>query len=138
MRKVSTHRKKQKETVYINVAPLVDVMIVLMLIFMMTSQISTVGVQVNLPRTTAAKTTEDQNTPIVITIDQNEKIYLEEAAITLEDLLNKLPLILQKSKSDTVYIRGDKGLNYGKLMEIMGVISKSGIAKVSLIGEAER
>jgi biopolymer transport protein TolR len=127
-------KRRSKSQVYINIAPLVDVMLVLMVIFMMTSQITTVGVQVNLPKTTS-KTQDSKEIPVIISIDKDAKIYVEEANISLEDLIKKLPSILKNSKSDVVYIRGDKSLNYGTLMEIMGVISSSGAFRVSLIAE---
>lgn len=132
----NNRRKKKNGNVYINVAPLVDVMLVLMVIFMMTSQIATVGVQVDLPKTTA-KTINEKDTPIIITIDKDANIFLEEANLTITELLEKLPMILQNGKSDVVYVKGDKDLNYGTLMKIMGILSSSGACKVSLIAELD-
>jgi biopolymer transport protein TolR len=127
-------KRKLKSQVYINIAPLVDVMLVLMVIFMITSQITTVGIQVSLPRT-SSKSQDSKEIPVVISIDKDAKIYVEEANVSIEDLIKKLPTILKNSRSDVVYIRGDKNLNYGTLMEIMGVISSSGAFRVSLIAE---
>lgn len=127
--------KKHKITM-INVAPLVDVMLVLVIIFMITAPILTVGVQVDLPKTQATSTKDDDKSPIIISIDKDANIYVEEAQVSIEELLQKLPMILENGKSDVVYIRGDKNLQYGTIMEIMGIISSSGACKVSLISEA--
>lgn len=136
MKNKRSFRRRSKNTTYINVAPFVDVMLVLMMIFMLTSQISTVGVQVELPKTTA-QNANDKDSPIIISIDKDAKIFIEEACVSLDELLRKLPAIMQNGKNDIVYIRGDKRLNYGTLMEIMGAISSSGVCKVSLIAEAQ-
>jgi biopolymer transport protein TolR len=127
---------RHKPTVHINVAPLVDVMLVLMVIFMMTSQIVTVGIQVDLPKTkTEQKEDKTNERPVVITIDKNRNIYIEEAKVSLPELLKKIPTIVKASKTETVYVRGDKELNYGDIVEIMSIISDAGICKVALIAE---
>ncbi|GHT88442.1 protein TolR [Alphaproteobacteria bacterium] len=130
-------KKKPKQTVYINVAPLVDVMLVLVIIFMITAPMLNVGVQVDLPKTKAASLNEPKTPPIIISIDKNSNIFIEEAQISIEDLIKKLPHILDNGKSDTIYVRGDKELKYGKIMEIMGIISASGSCKVSMISEPD-
>ncbi|MDR1233724.1 MAG: biopolymer transporter ExbD [Holosporales bacterium] len=129
--------KRQKPNIYINIAPLVEVMLVLIIIFMITAPILNVGIRVDLPKTQAASLAETKSDPIIITIDKETNIFIEEAEITLPDLIQKLPLILETGKSDTVYIRGDKELQYGRIMEIMGIIAKAGACKVSLISEPD-
>lgn len=129
--------KRARPSVYINVAPLVDVMLVLIIIFMITAPMMNVGVPVSLPQTQGASLADSKFAPIVVSIDKNSKIYIEEAEITLDDLLKKLPLILANGKSDTVYVRGDKALAYGKIMQVMGVLASSGVCKVSLLSEIE-
>ena len=130
------YRKEPKST-YINVAPLVEVMLVLIIIFMITVPVLNVGVPVDLPKTQAASLNDTKTPPVVISINKDSKLYIEEAEIALDDLIKKLPSILANSKSDTIYIRGDKNLQYGEVMQIMGVISSSGAGKVSLISEAD-
>ena len=130
------YRREPKNT-YINVAPLVEVMLVLIIIFMITVPVLNVGVPVDLPKTQAASLNDTKTPPVVISIGKDSKLYIEEAEIPLDDLIKKLPSILANSKSDTVYIRGDKNLQYGEVMQIMGVISSSGAGKVSLISEAD-
>ncbi len=130
------YRREPKST-YINVAPLVEVMLVLIIIFMITVPVLNVGVPVDLPKTQAASLNDTKTPPVVISINKDSKLYIEEAEIALDDLIKKLPSILANSKSDTIYIRGDKNLQYGEVMQIMGVISSSGAGKVSLISEAD-
>ena len=130
------YRKEPKST-YINVAPLVEVMLVLIIIFMITVPVLNVGVPVDLPKTQAASLNDTKTPPVVISTNKDSKLYIEEAEIALDDLIKKLPSILANSKSDTIYIRGDKNLQYGEVMQIMGVISSSGAGKVSLISEAD-
>lgn len=133
---VRKNRRKAPD-VYINVAPLVEVMLVLIIIFMITAPMLNVGVQVDLPKTKASSMNDTKTPPIIISINKEGKIFVEEANVTLEELLQKLPMILENGKSDTVYVRGDKDLQYGTIMEIMGIISSTGACKVSLISEAD-
>ena len=131
------YQRKTKSAVYINVAPLVDVMLVLIIIFMITAPMLNVGVQVDLPKTKASTMNETKAPPLIISINKNSEIFIEESKISLNDLIKKLPHILENGKSDTIYIRGDKDLNYGSIMEIMGIIASSGECKVSLISEPD-
>jgi biopolymer transport protein TolR len=112
-------------------------MLVLIIIFMITAPMLNVGVPVDLPKTKAAALEDAKKSPVIISIDKDAKIYIEEANITLEELIQKLPIILENGKSDTIYVRGDKDLQYGKIMEIMGIISSADACKVSLIAEAD-
>lgn len=128
---------REPKSTYINVAPLVEVMLVLIIIFMITVPVLNVGVPVDLPKTHAASLNDTKTPPVVISINKDSKLYIEEAEIALDDLIKKLPSILANSKSDTIYVRGDKSLQYGEVMQIMGVISSSGAGKVSLISEAD-
>ena len=129
--------RRKPKNLYINIAPLVEVMLVLIIIFMITAPTLNVGVQVDLPKTKAAELNETKTPPLVVSINKDSKIFLEEAEISLDDLIKKLPMILESSKCDTIYIRGDKDLQYGTIMEIMGIISSTGACKVSLISEAD-
>ncbi|MDR2666682.1 MAG: biopolymer transporter ExbD [Holosporales bacterium] len=129
--------RRQKVQVYINIAPLVEVMLVVIIIFMITAPMLNVGVQVDLPQTKAASLAETKNAPVIVSIDKDSQIYIEEANVTLDELIQKLPMILENGKSDTVYIRGDKDLQYGVIMKIMGFISSAGACKVSLISEVD-
>jgi biopolymer transport protein TolR len=125
---------KKQSVVTINVAPLVDVMLVLVIIFMITAPMLTVGIPVDLPKTNAQSANESK-TPIIISVDRDARIYIEDTQLSRDELVAKLPLILSSGKTDVVYVRGDKNLPYGTIMEVMGVISSSGACKVSLIAE---
>jgi biopolymer transport protein TolR len=131
----SKRNRRQLPDIHINIAPLVEVMLVLIIIFMITAPMLNVGVPVDLPKTNASALNESKTQPIIVSIDRDSQIFVEEAKISLEDLIRKLPMILENGKSDTVYVRGDKDLPYGRIMEIMGIISSSGACKVSLISE---
>jgi biopolymer transport protein TolR len=118
----------------INVTPLVDVMLVLLVIFMVTAPMLTVGVPVNLPKTTASQM-NDQTEPLVVTINAKGDVYLQETLLDADGLIKKLRLLTHKNKDAKIYVRGDEAISYGRVMETMGLISKAGFQKVSLIAE---
>ncbi|WP_075553165.1 ExbD/TolR family protein [Candidatus Paracaedibacter symbiosus] len=118
----------------INVTPMVDVMLVLLIVFMVTAPMLTVGVPVDLPKTKAAKLT-DQVEPIVISVDAAGKSFLQEMELEGEALVARLMAITGSNPDARIYVRGDKGLAYGRIMEIMGEVAAAGFTKVSLIAE---
>ncbi len=118
----------------INVTPLVDVMLVLLLIFMLTAPMLTVGVPVELPKTSAAKL-NDQVEPLVVTVDLEGKMFIQETEVALNMLAPRLQAITNNNPDTKIYVRGDKNLAYGKIMETMGAISSAGFTKVSLLAE---
>lgn len=125
-------KRNSRPNVYINVAPLVEVMLVLVIISMITAPTLNVGVQVNLPKTqaTSLNNIEDNNTkPLIISINKFGQIYLDDNQVDINTLVQKT------KNAKIVYVRGDEGLPYGKIMEIMGILSNSGDCKVSLISE---
>ncbi len=133
----SRRRRNFKPTSEINVTPLVDVMLVLLIVFMVTAPMLTVGVPVDLPKTQAAQM-NDQVKPIVISIDINGKTYFQEEELPLEAILEKLETIKAASEGKSemkIYVRGDKKLTYGQIMETMGSIAAAGFSHVSLIAE---
>jgi biopolymer transport protein TolR len=127
-------RRIVKNSVYINVAPLVDVMMVLMMIFMITSQAQISGIKIDLPKA-AAEGIDVGDAPIVITVDKNAKMYIADTEISMKALLEKLPLIVHGEKDRVVYVSGDKNLQYGTLVSIMGVLANAGICRISLVVE---
>lgn len=118
----------------INVTPLVDVMLVLLIVFMVTAPMLTVGVPVDLPKTKAAKLS-DQVEPIIISVDASGKSYLQEMELEGDALIARLMAITGSNPDARIYVRGDKNLAYGRIMEIMGEVAAAGFAKVSLIAE---
>jgi biopolymer transport protein TolR len=121
----------------INVTPLVDVMLVLLIIFMVTAPMMTVGIKVDLPQTSAAQLNESSD-PIVVSIAADGHLYIQELLVEKKQLISKLSTIIGLNKKAIVYVRGDKNLKYAEVMEVMGLISDSGIAQVSLIAEIPR
>jgi biopolymer transport protein TolR len=131
----SGRRSRYQPMSAINVTPMVDVMLVLLVIFMVTAPLLTVGVPVDLPQTKAPAITEPKE-PLVITIDQQGKLYLQNAALDSDDQLGpKLAAITQANPDATIYVRGDRSINCGRILEVMGLVSEAGFNKVSLIAE---
>jgi biopolymer transport protein TolR len=119
----------------INVTPFVDVMLVLLIIFMVTAPLLTVGVPVDLPKT-KAQTLNKPEEPLVISIDKEGRIFLQETAVELESLAPRLEAITTNKPDATIYVRGDKSVAYGRIMEVMGTVNAAGFTKVALISES--
>ena len=121
----------------INVTPFVDVMLVLLIVFMVTAPMLTVGVPVNLPETNADSLPDD-NEPLTVSINAKGEIFVQDTRVGYSDLVPKL-LAISKNRTDTrIYVRGDKNLNYGRVIDIMGNLSGNGFTKVALITETKR
>lgn len=118
----------------INVTPMVDVMLVLLIVFMVAAPMLTVGVPVDLPRTKAARM-NDQIEPIVVSVDASGNTFLQETAIETGRLVAQLMAITSNNPDARIYVRGDQKLAYGRVMEVMGEIAAAGFSKVSLIAE---
>src|SRR5262245_22795640 len=118
----------------INVTPFVDVMLVLLVIFMVTAPMLTVGVPVDLPKTKAARL-NDQAEPLVVSVDANGKSYLQEMELEGGALIERLIAVSGNNPDAKIYVRGDQKINYGRVMEIMGMIAAAGFNKVSLLAE---
>ena len=118
----------------INVTPFVDVMLVLLIIFMVTAPLLTVGVPVDLPESSADSLPEDQE-PLTLSINSKGEIFIQEHQVEYDKMIPKI-LAIAKNRTDTrIYVRGDKTLNYGRVLEIMAMLSGSGFTKVALISE---
>ena len=121
----------------INVTPFVDVMLVLLIIFMVTAPLLTVGVQVDLPET-SADTLPEENEPLTLTINSKGEIFIQETKVEFNNLIVKI-LAVSNNRTDTrISVRGDKAINYGRVLEIMGMLSGSGFTKVALISEPNK
>ena len=123
---------KSKPFSEINVAPFVDVMLVLLIIFMVTAPLLTVGVQVDLPESNADSLQSD-NEPLELTISKDGNIYIQETEINIKELIPKLIAITDNRLDTKIYVRGDEVINYGKVMRVLGELSGSGFSKVALI-----
>ena len=114
----------------INVTPFVDVMLVLLIVFMITAPLLTVGVSVDLPKTKAAQL-NSKGDPIVVSIKQNGDLYIQERSIDALNLLPRLRAISQGNKNLRIYVRGDKNVPYGIVLETIAKIKRSGFKKVA-------
>jgi biopolymer transport protein ExbD/biopolymer transport protein TolR len=120
----------------INVTPLVDVMLVLLIVFMVAAPLMTAGIPVDLPKT-AAKQLNDQQPPIVVSVDADGGLFVDKrAAGSVEGLLALLNDSSENNKDRRVHLRADKAVPYGKVAEAMGVINAAGYVKVALVSEA--
>src|ERR1044071_9190579 len=116
----------------INVTPMVDVMLVLLIIFMVTAPLLTVGIPVNLPQTRAEPLSNPYE-PIVVTITDKGEVYLQETTIADEALVPRLEAITENKPDTKIFVRGDKKIDYGRVMEVMGMIKSAGFTQVALV-----
>ena len=121
----------------INVTPMVDVMLVLLIIFMVAAPLLTVGVPIDLPQT-AAKPMEGQTDPINISVDAAGKVFIQDSEISYEELVPKLMAVAKNGVEDRIYVRGDKSADYGTVMRVMARISAAGFKKIGLITQEEQ
>ena len=125
-------KRRYQPMAEINVTPFVDVMLVLLVVFMVTAPLLTVGVKVDLP-TADADLIRGNDEPLTVSIDGSGRVYLQESLISPQDLVPKLRAITSEKSDQRIFVRGDKEINYGLVMEIMGAINSAGFGKVSLI-----
>jgi len=118
----------------INVTPFVDVMLVLLVVFMVTAPLLTVGVQVDLPKTKAQPMTQSEE-PLVISIDAEGVIFIQDTSVELENLVPRLMAITENKPDTRIYLRGDRAIDYGRVMEVMGRVNNAGFTRVALITE---
>ena len=117
----------------INVTPFVDVMLVLLIVFMVTAPLLTVGVPVDLPKVKTASALTDQKDPIEITVKFDGTLYLGESEVEVENLIPRLIAITDQNTEARIYVRGDRAVSYGRIMEIMSLINSIGYVKVALV-----
>ena len=134
-------RKKRRRSVMaeINVTPMVDVMLVLLIIFMVSAPLLTVGVPIDLPQS-QAKSLEQDKEPLTISVTDKGVVYLQNSEVEVDDLIAKLQAIAEaRGGSDArIYVRGDKTVSYGNMMKIMGRLSSAGFHRVALVTEFEQ
>ncbi|WP_135076239.1 protein TolR [Terasakiella sp. SH-1] len=125
-------RRNSTQMSEINVTPMVDVMLVLLVIFMVTAPLLTVGVEVDLPKTKAGEI-RGQDEPLAVSIDKEGNLFVQDTQVELDGLA---PLLLEISKNNQdvrIFVRGDEAIDYGTVMQVMGVLNKAGFGKVALI-----
>ena len=130
--RIGQSKKKRELISEINVTPFVDVMLVLLVIFMITAPLLTTGIKVNLPESTA-KVISEKKEPVTVSIKKNGEIFLQKKKLNKDELIKKLFELKKLNDDLKIYIRGDKDLNYGQVIELMGTINKAGFKKVALV-----
>ena len=118
----------------INVTPFVDVMLVLLIVFMVTAPLLTVGIPVDLPKVKSSPLT-DQKDPIEITVKLGGIVFLAESEVEIESLIPRLNAITDQNTEARIYLRGDRNVAYGIIMEIMSIINSAGYIKVALVSQ---
>jgi len=120
----------------INVTPLVDVMLVLLIVFMVAAPLLTVGVAVDLPET-AAQPIPDQGEPLTVTITADGTIFVQETAVEIDNLVPQLEAIATTGYDQRIYIRGDQARSYGEVVRVMGRINTAGFRRIGLVTDRE-
>ena len=118
----------------INVTPFVDVMLVLLIVFMVTAPLLTVGVPVDLPKTNA-KAISEPDEPLVVTVNAEGQIFIQDSQVEIGNLAPRLKAITDNKPDTRIYVRGDRSIDYGRIMEVMGTVSVAGFTRVALIAE---
>ena len=132
--KRSTGGRRHRPMGEINVTPFVDVMLVLLIVFMVTAPLLTVGVEVDLPKTKAGAINADA-APLVVSIKADGSLYLQEAAVDAEVLIPRLKAISNANPDVRIFVRGDQAVSYGDVLDVMGRIQAAGFEKVALVAQ---
>jgi len=130
-------RKRYAPMSEINVTPFVDVMLVLLIIFMVSAPMLTVGVPIDLPQS-KAKPLEGDTEPLTVSVGKDGKIYLQEAEITADELVPKLQAIAKEGYEERIFVRGDASANYGSMMQVMGRLNQAGYRRIGLVTTEEQ
>lgn len=130
-------RRRTNVMAEINVTPMVDVMLVLMIIFMVSAPLLTVGVPIDLPQTSANPLNEEKE-PLTITVDTKGEVFLQETPVQVEELAPRLIAITNSGYDERIYVRGDRNVNYGQVMKVMGTLSSAGFKRVALVTDLEQ
>ena len=135
-------KRRHRRTAFmseINVTPMVDVMLVLLIIFMVSAPLLTVGVPIDLPQS-QAKSIEQDKEPLTISVNDKGQVFLQNSEITVEDLVPKMQAVAQArgGTEARVYVRGDRKVDYGTMMQVMGRLSSAGFHRVALVTEFEQ
>jgi TolR protein len=121
----------------INVTPMVDVMLVLLVIFMITAPLLSVGVPLDLPKSRAAQLSEPKK-PVIVSINRKGEVFIGDERIGAEELEGRLATLAAEDPNRIVYVRSDRTTTYERLMDVLGLVNHAGFSKVSLIAEAAR
>jgi biopolymer transport protein TolR len=133
------HRRKPVMS-EINVTPMVDVMLVLLIIFMVSAPLLTVGVPIDLPQTQASSLDQADKEPLAISVNTKGQVFLQNSEIKMDELVPKLKAITDArgGADERIYVRGDRAVDYGTVMKVMGRLSAAGFRRVALVTEVEQ
>jgi biopolymer transport protein TolR len=126
------HGRRRAPMAEINVTPLVDVMLVLLIIFMVTAPLLVTGVPVNLPDS-QAKALEQEDQPVSLSIDANGAIFIDEAQVDETELAEQLAVLGARPEPPQINLRADTALSYGQVMRVMGELNRAGLNRVSMV-----
>ena len=129
--------RKHRPMSDINMTPFIDVMLVLLIIFMVAAPLLATGVPLDLPQTKAAALNIDKQ-PLMISLKSDGKLYLMDTALTPEELVPRLAAVAKTGVEERIYVRADKSIAYGRVAEVMGMISAAGYKKIALVNEPEQ
>jgi biopolymer transport protein TolR len=132
-----TRRRRSAVMSEINVTPMVDVMLVLLIIFMVAAPLLTVGVPIDLPQTQAKGIDQDRE-PLTVSVNDKGQVFLQNSEIKVEELVPKLQAIAKSGADERIYVRGDRKVDYGAVMRVMGRLSAAGYRRVALVTEVEQ
>ena len=121
----------------INVTPMVDVMLVLLIVFMVAAPLMTVGVPIDLPET-QARQMETQSQPVTVSVTTDGQVFIADEAVAIENLVARMSELAPNGGEDRIYVRGDTSANYGAVMRVMGTLSGAGYSKIGLITDQEQ
>ncbi len=136
MRDRGRRRGRRRPMAEINVTPFVDVMLVLLIVFMVTAPLLTVGVPVDLPKTKAQALSQSRE-PLSVTVRTNG-IFLQNTPITAEALVPKLTAIAKNGYDERIFVRGDRRVDYGRVMEVMGLLNQAGFTHIGLVTDVPK
>jgi len=129
--------RRRRAMAEINVTPFVDVMLVLLIVFMVTAPLLTVGVPVDLPKTRAQELGHDRE-PLSVTVKRDGRIYLQNTPIEESELVDKLTAIAANGYDQRIFVRGDKSVDYGRVMQVMAEISAAGFTHIGLVTDVQK
>ncbi|MEI9991141.1 MAG: protein TolR [Rhizomicrobium sp.] len=130
-------RGRRRAMAEINVTPFVDVMLVLLIVFMVTAPLLTVGVPVDLPKTRAQTLGQDRE-PLSVTVKRDGRVFLQNTPIAEDELVAKLTAIAANGYDQRIFVRGDKAVDYGRVMEVMGLLSAAGFTHIGLVTDVAK
>ena len=125
-------RRKHRPVSAINVTPMVDVMLVLLIVFMVTAPLLTVGVPINLPKV-ESQSLDAQREPLEITLNENNEIFIGDEMVIFGELISKVRAVAGNNSDIRIFLRADTNINYGEVMQVLGALNTSGFLKIALV-----